>query len=754
MRTQTIRTLLVFLLLASLALAEGTNTWTQSRYEDFARGTAKGVALRSDGTLELAPAFTQIFSSPSTFVWAAVTDGEGNVYLGAGAPARVYKVAADGTATVIFEPKELQVQALAMRGRVLYAATSPDGKVYRIERTGNAPLKPASARPESEPAQTAQDVPTDPNYTSAVYFEPGTKYIWAMITDAAGNLFVATGDKGEIYKVTRSGEGSVFFKSDETHIRTLAWDHKGNLLAGSDSSGLIYRISAGGEGFVLYSAPKKEITALAVDAAGNVYAAGVGEKRPTTVNVPPPQMALPQPGVTGGLAMPPAAQPVLLAPMATTGGSDVYVISAEGSPRRLWSSREDIVYTLAFDAGGRLIAGMGNKGRLLVIERNGDFIDLGKASASQVTALAPAPGGGVFAATSNLGKAFRLAAAPETEGTFESEVFDARVFSRWGRVELRRAGAGVVEIYLRSGNVDNPDRNWSPWKVVDLNGPSLVDAPASRFLQWRAVLKPERKTSLLPQIESLRVYFRSKNVAPVVEEVVVQTGARVNPANVPRPPQETVNIALSSGPQPPPPQPQRVEAPVAAQKDRGSVTVRWAARDENDDTLLYALYYRGDGESRWKLLRDKLTDRLFSFDAGLLPDGGYVVKVVASDAPSHTPEEALSDSRESARFEVDTTPPRIESLTAAPEGNKLRIRFTARDSFSNIQRAEYSVDAGDWQFVEPVGQISDSLTEDYDFTVAVPALPAEDLEMSREHTVVVRVYDRFENVGTAKTVVK
>src|SRR5208282_6900562 len=93
------------------------------------------------------------------------------------------------------------------------------------------------------------------------------------------NLYVATGDHGEIFRVTPKGEHSVFFKSDETHIRVLAFDAQDNLIAGSDGSGLIYRISSAGEGFVVYSAPKKEITALALDHAGNIYAAAVGEKK-------------------------------------------------------------------------------------------------------------------------------------------------------------------------------------------------------------------------------------------------------------------------------------------------------------------------------------------------------------------------------------------------------------------------------------------------------------------------------------------
>src|SRR5207302_5814768 len=99
--------------------------------------------------------------------------------------------------------------------------------------------------------------------------------------DGANNLYIATGDHGEVFRVTPR-EHSVFFKSDEAHIRVLAFDPKGNLIAGSDGSGLVYRISPSGEGFVLYSAPKKEITALAIDKSGNIFAAGAGDRRTVT----------------------------------------------------------------------------------------------------------------------------------------------------------------------------------------------------------------------------------------------------------------------------------------------------------------------------------------------------------------------------------------------------------------------------------------------------------------------------------------
>jgi hypothetical protein len=186
---------------------------------------------------------------------------------------------------------------------------------------------------------------------------------------------------------------------------------------------------------------------------------------------------------------------------------------------------------------------------------------------------------------------------------------------------------------------------------------------------------------------------------------------------------------------------------VPSTHDRDAIGVKWSAHDDNDDQLVYSVYYRGDGASRWLLLKDNITDKAYSFDASLLPDGGYTIKVVASDAPSHSPGDALTASRESRRFEVDTTPPRIENLSASIEGGQIRIRFRAEDGFSPIKRAEYSVDAGDWKYVEPIGQLSDSKVQDYD--LKIPLDTAKDA--GGEHVIVVRAYDRYDNMGAAKT---
>jgi hypothetical protein len=720
--------------------AEGTRTWEQSKYDDFAKGTTHGVAISSVGTLQLAPSIKLVASTPSSAVWAAALGPKGEIYAATGAPARVYRIVPGGQPVPVFQPQELQVQALVVdKNGALYAATNPDGKVYKIEHVaGAAGVPPATGGDARHSTNAKNETPTPTDWKSSTYFDPATKYIWALALDPSGNLYVATGDHGQIFRVAPTGEHSLFFQSDEPHIRTLALDAQGNLIAGSDGSGLVYRITPRGEGFVLYAAPKREITSIAVDNSGNIYAAAAGEKRAgggspnATIAIPPANPPSPSgpPGGGGTAASSgPAAEPTVLNSPggAVAGGSEIYKISIDGSPSRLWISRDDLVYSLAFNEKGHLLAGTGNHGQIFEVFSRDSYTELVKAAANQVTAFARDSAGSLYASTSNLGKIFLLSAAPDAEGSYESDVFDARVFSKWGRAEFR--GKGNVELFARTGNVDNPDRNWSTWKKIDLQKDAEIAAPPARFIQWKAILHPGEPA---PQVESVTLNYLPKNVAPEFDDVNVTPGTRYQSA--PRPPN------LDPG--------QRFDPPANPVRDRQSVGVKWTIHDDNDDQLLFSVYYRGDNQARWLLLKENLSEKFYSFDASLLPDGGYTIKVVASDAPSHSPGDALNAEKESDRFEVDTTPPQIQELKASVHAGQIRVQFAATDNFSSIKRAEYSLDAGDWHFIEPIGQLSDSKSESYEFS-----LPISKEDSGQEHVVVVRAYDRYDNMNSAKTMV-
>jgi outer membrane protein assembly factor BamB len=746
-------------LVAASALADHTRRWRQSTYEEFLKGTAKGVAVRSDGHLELAPKFTLVSDADASYLWSLRTDPAGVLYAGGGSPAKVFRFEGNGKPKTVFESTDLLVPAITFDSKGnLYVATSPDGKVYRVTPGGE----------------------------KSVYFEPKTKYIWDLVFGADGTLYVATGDKGQIFAVTAEGKGELFYASDEAHIKVLAFDAKNNLLAGTEPNGRVLRISRSAEksqkrpanetltrGFVIYETAKREVTSLTVALDGTVYVAAIGEKQKAAVQVPAAVITTPQGTTTvtttvaqAGIQ---AGVPFLAYPQAIS--SSIYKIAADGAPEELWSSRDEVVYALGLNSDGRLLAGTGNSGALLVIDGRGVYAQLAKSGAAQITGISRSFGGKVFLCTANPGKVFSLGPEYEPEGTYASQSFDAKLFSQWGRIEWwgppddtgtpaskggKKAGEPRLEFFVRSGNTEDPAKEWSPWFGPYTAPATPVGAPAARFLQWKAVIHDGRPGD---GIDWVSVAYQPKNVAPVIDAIVIQDpGVRVQaqPMIMGQP----ASVVLK---QPPAPNPTGIvvttastakfDQPPQGTQQKGYQSVLWSAHDENDDDLRYAVYFRGESEHDWKLLKDNLDQKFYSWDTTTMPDGAYYLRIVASDAPSNPPAEALKTERESERFEVDNTPPSIADLQATPSGMKADrargvaydFQFTASDATSSIEKAQYSVDGGDWVLLAPAAGISDNKTESYVFTV--PGLSPG------EHTIAVRAYDKFENVGAAKTTI-
>jgi hypothetical protein len=736
------------------ALAQGTHLWTQSQLEDFEKGTPLGVALTSDGRLLEGPGLTQILTTPSTFVWSVAADKNGVAYLGTGSPATVLRVGRDGKPFTLFEAKDLSVQVVRLGpDGYLYAATLPSGKVYRLKPDATTTQDDATATVVFDLAKVAG---ADAGGNTGAK----SRYIWDMTFDSQGRLYIATGDPGAVYRVdpTKIGSGpgakpGLFFKSDEAHIRSLAWDAKGDLIAGSDGSGLVYRIDPQGKGYVLFEAPRREITALAVGPDGTIYAACVGDKSQHPL---PPLPVQGTASVTITVVQPQSFQAVN-ASASIPEGTEIYALGSGQAPRLLWSDKEAIVYALAERPDG-LLALTGNLGRIFRIHPDGSYADVAHLDAQQGLSLAvvqDAEGmGGVLVGTGNTGKLVLLGAGKTHE--YASDVLDAGTLAQFGRVEVE-PGSNGYQIFTRTGNVEQPVRGWTDWQPLK---DGVVASPPGRFLQWKAVFQsgaPESGGSgSRGSVGSVGVNYLPVNSAPVVDDLVVVPGARLNPQSTSGSDSQTVNISFS--PDQSSSDDNGSSSTLQANKDRTAVTVRWAAHDDDGDKLIYSLYIRGDGEAVWRLLKDRITDQAYSFDATMLPDGGYQIKVVASDAPSHTPGDALAGDKISGRFVIDTTAPAITGFKAAGEPvdcsrpscpKPFLITFDAVDATSPIARAGYSLDLGPWQYIEPVGKISDSKTEHYSFRIW---LNVEDGRIA-EHLITVRAFDRYDNVGVAKTII-
>ncbi len=740
--TSTIRLITALGAAALLSTATETKTWSSAEYHEFSEGEAKRLSISSDGRVRLAPVFPELLDSSSVYLWTLAEDSKGNVYAGGGGPggpgARLYVIPRNGKGKVLAQWDDLEVHALAVdRQDRIYAATAPDGKIYRVASSGK----------------------------SEVFFDPKAKYIWGMVFDREGRLFVATGDRGEIYRVMPDGKGTVFYKTSETHARSIAIDPEDNLIVGTEPGGLIVRVSPKGEGFVLYQAGKREITSVAVAKDGAIYAAGVGVKdRPGAAGplgagptLPVAQAAPVMPGQQapiaghGGAAAAAVPAPVLAGtPPAVAGGSEVYRIDKDGYPRRVWSHPQSIAYAIGFDSAGRPLVGTGNKGVIYRIDSDLAYTELVNAPPTQVTALYSGPDGRVFAATGTVGKVYRIGPDLEKEGTLESDVFDAGMFTHWGRLSFEgHTNNGQISIETRSGNLDRPQNDWSPWAPVSAGG-ERVASPAARFLQWRVTLRASQAAAS-PELNSVDVAYVAKNVAPEVTEIeITPPNYRFNPAPMLAAPTGTpATLSLPplgrANPHPPAATP-TLDAGAAMQYAKGWIGARWAAADVNNDTLSFVVQIRGENESEWKPLKTDLTDRRFSWDSTTFPDGDYRVRVLASDAPSNPPAQALKGVLVSDAFTIDNTPPAISALAASMGNGKLNIRWHAADQLSVIDKAEYSIDGGDWTLVDPTTGLSDSKEEDYFLALDKPE--------GGEHTIAVRVTDHYDNRAVSKVVVK
>ena len=598
-----------------------------------------------------------------------------------------------------------------------------------------------------------------------VFYDPKAKYIWAMAFDSQGNLFVATGDAGEIHRVTPAGKGAVFFKSDETHARSHGGGRQGQPDRGH---------RAGRPGRARF--PRRRGLRAVPDGQARGH---LGGRRPRTAPCTPPGWATSSPRIpslppvgapvptpspvsahaSGGSAAvqvrTPSTPPPTLAPTgpgAATGGSEVYRIEPDGDPRKMWTHPQDIVYAIAFDAAGRALLGTGNKGYIYRVDSPTLYTALLNGSSTQVTDFASARDGRLFAVTGNVGKIYEIGPAGEKEGAIESDVFDAAIFSHWGRLSFDgRINGGGISIAARSGNLDQPQKNWSPWSApITVATGARPGCPPARFVQWKATLTADA-AGHSPELESVEVAYLPKNIEPRLEEI------EITPSNYKFPPPSTLTAAATPQPLPAAARKalarRRAASPLSL--DIGALhAVRQGlagrALERHRRQRRYAGLHRPDprrqGDRSGSSLKDKVREKYVSFDSTAFPDGEYRLRVIASDAPSNAPSDALTAQGDSEPFLIDNTPPVISELTAARNGAQLQVRWKATDALTYVKKAEYSLDGGDWTVVPPAGGLSDSLN--LAFELALDNVPPG------EHTIAVRVEDEYDNQSSAKTVVK
>lgn len=711
------------------AFAGGPVFWRINTRAEVEKGDARGVSISDNGTMTLAPSLVEVFDTKQAYIWSAVSDKAGNIYLGTGNEGRIFKVDPSGKGTLLYKTTELSVMALAVDEQGdLYAGSSPDGKIYRIS----------------------------PNGEAKVFFEPKTKYIWSLAIDQKGRLLVGTGDKGTIYRVNPDGSGGPLVKTTQNNITALRVDSTGNVIAGTDPGGLVLRISPDGKAFTLFDSSQKEVHDLAVGKDGEIYALTLADSaaggatntspaQPATATATSPASA--DEGITitindlqvvdGGSTTSTSGT--------TTGASTqtksaIYKIDAAGAGDPLWDSRDAVAFSIMVDTNGEVLLGTGQKGRIYSVKPGENPLLLTQSSEGQ-TARFVRIGNRVYAATSNLGKLFRLGDENGVNGTYTSSVRDAQTTANWGRVSW--VGEGQIELQTRSGNTTTPDSTWSDWSTaVSHPEGDVIKSPPARYLQWRATLKRSAPDNS-PRLREVTVSYLPRNLAPKITSLnVLPIGVTLQPAVIGQS-QGDLNAEQAAAD---PGAATAMQIPPRRGFQRGAVSLDWQGEDRNGDSIEYSVYYRKASDNQYYPLKTGLRETYYTVEPNALPDGRYVFKIVASDAVSNPADLALTGERETEAVEIDNTPPNVTADPPKISANQVEVVFHVSDSTSIIRRAEYQIDGGDWKAIFPIDGIADSRHEEFRVSLRVSD--------AKQHLLAFRVFDSSYNIGNAQATIK
>jgi hypothetical protein len=703
------------------ALAVGARSAEEDGFEHFSQGELQSVAVTSDGYLLPTYERRSLGDTGAEVVWDAAPLPGGGYLCVTGHDGKLVRIDDNGATRSLGQPGDPELTALVhLDDRSFLIAGAPSGNIYRLDGD---------------------------ELTTAATLD--ASFVWRMVRDARGDVWAATGPEGRLFRLhpTRSGalEIEEIAKLESANLLDLWIDAEGAMgkpgelyIAGQDP-GWLYRVPPDGKPVsVVFNAQAEEVRAIVPYGEGLALALNT-ERAPTpkalnlTLRMTGGQVSNGNQSQPQSPATPAEALKDLEKAFAASsrGGygqprSEVVVLGREGFVRQLWTASERPIHSLAIAPNGRVLVAAGDQGRLFEIDDRGELALVADVRDDYLLRVIDTGDRYLLAAARN-GNLFAMDRARAGKAVFLSQAIDARLPVAWGHfyLEGNRARGQKIQVAFRSGNDGDVESEfWSDWSRdadVEIAEPVAMPAGPARFVQYRLKFQGDDHEGLPPRADVVELFYIEPNAAPMVAKVEVEDAAD------PRQARRARGGAPAQGGAPPP-------APAADAKSGGNgaaaggqrdarsntmiVKVQWQAADPNGDPLRYALYFRGESEEDWKLIEDELTQNQLPIDVGGVADGRYRFRVVADDALGNPPGGDLSAEKVSDAVLIDNTPPRIEKLKAAVNGDRAVISLEGSDDLSILSALVVDIDNGDTLPVLPVDGLIDQRNERFEWQTA------------------------------------
>jgi len=333
-------------------------------------------------------------------------------------------------------------------------------------------------------------------------FSSSRPYIWDIVEDTQGNIFVAAGDGARIFRIQSSGKVDTIAVWDDAEVYSLALDKQGNLYAALSPEGKIYKFNKNYQPRLFVDLNVKYIWDVIFDSKNQCFAA-------------------------------------------TGDSGSIYQINEKGVTKLFFKTEETHVRSLAWGRNGYLLAGTYKNGYIYEIDRAGKGYVIYDSDFEEISQLQVSKSNIIYA----LGVSQRFAPVPsvdtkekedKSEEKFSIDAISLMIMSSSMEGEVKIT-TGILEISPNGASKDVWSKNSDYVTAIYLINDKELFVGSGEKGRLYKIDRQGHKNLLYQFSESQivsfcspgtdRLYFATSNLGSVyrLEEKMVKLGTYLSP---------------------------------------------------------------------------------------------------------------------------------------------------------------------------------------------------------------------------------